>query len=183
VRPTARSGFTRSGFTLIELVVALFVSGVVLLGARLILESLANAEGQLHGVVSAADRRANGERLLRALFARLEVGTDQAREFGGDERAARFTTWCDVPSGWLERCEAQVAIDTEAGALALVARLSTGERIVLQRGFGAGALRYLNAPAGGGQWFRVWGHGITAPLAVGVITDGDTVIVRIGERG
>ena len=41
----------------------------------------------------------------------------------------------------------------------------------------------LNNPLGGGQWFRVWGYGTTAPLAVGVITDADTLIVRIGERG
>ena len=173
----------RRGFTLIELVVALFVSGVVMLGARLIMESLANAEDQLRADAARGDASANGERLLRTLFARLEVGTDQSREFGGDERATRFTTWCDVPTGWLERCEAEVAFDTAAGGPALVARLSTGERVVLRRGFDSGALRYLNAPAGGGQWFRVWGHGITAPLAIGVITDGDTMIVRIGERG
>ena len=67
--------------------------------------------------------------------------------------------------------------------LIAVSKPSTGERIVLRRGFSVGTLRYLNTPAGGGQWFRVWGHGITAPLAVGVITDDDTMIVRIGERG
>jgi prepilin-type N-terminal cleavage/methylation domain-containing protein len=174
----------RRGFTLIELVVALFVSGIVLLGARLILESLGATEGRMREVAERADRVANGDRLLRTLFARLEVGTDEAREFGGDERVARFTTWCDVPAGWLERCQAEVAIDTATGGgAALVARLSTGERVVLRQGFQAGALRYLNTPAGGGQWFRVWGHGITAPLAIGVITDADTLIVRIGERG
>jgi hypothetical protein len=67
--------------------------------------------------------------------------------------------------------------------LRLVARLSTGEVIALQRGFSTGMLRYLNDPIGRGVWFRIWGHGITAPLAIGVITDGDTAIVRIGERG
>jgi prepilin-type N-terminal cleavage/methylation domain-containing protein len=173
----------RSGFTLIELIVALFVGGVVVLGARLILESIATAENRLAAAAAGASRASNGDRLMRTLFTRLEVGTDEAREFGGDERVATFTTWCDVPAGWLERCDALVAIDTAAGELALVARLSTGERIVLRRGFLTGALRYLNTPAGGGQWFRVWGHGITAPLAIGLITDTDTTIVRIGDRG
>jgi prepilin-type N-terminal cleavage/methylation domain-containing protein len=174
----------RRAFTLIELIVALFVSGVVLLGARLILESLAATEARMRDAASTADRRANGDRLLRTLFARLEVGTNEAREFGGDERVASFTTWCDVPEGWLERCQAEVGIDTaDGGGAALVARLSTGERVVIRTGFHAGTLRYLNTPAGGGQWFRVWGHGITAPLAIGVITDADTLIVRIGERG
>jgi prepilin-type N-terminal cleavage/methylation domain-containing protein len=173
----------RAGFTLLELVVALFVSGVVLVGARLIMESVADAAGRLHTAAEAADREANGERLLRTLFARLEVGTDSTREFGGDGRHVAFTTWCDVPDGWLERCQADVSIEAVAGGRALVAQLSTGERIVLRRGFGTGALRYLNAPSGGGEWFQVWGRGLTAPLAIGVITDGDTTIVRIGARG
>ena len=113
------------------------------------------------------------------------MSVTQAR-FGCDTANFRFRTFGAagiVPAGWLERCDALVAIDTAAGGLALVARLSTGERIVLRQGFQTGALRYLNTPAGGGQWFRVWGHGITAPLAIGVITDSDTTIVRVGDRG
>lgn len=168
----------RRGFTLLELVVALFVSGIVLVGSRLILESLSATEQREREAAATADRRANGERLLRTLLSRLEVGTDDAKEFGGDDWSARFTTWCDVPAGWLERCQAELTMDT-----VLAVRLSTGERVVLRRGFQAGALRYLNTPAGGGQWFRVWGHGITAPLAIAVIADTDTMIVRIGERG
>jgi prepilin-type N-terminal cleavage/methylation domain-containing protein len=173
----------RRGFTVLELIVALVVSGVALVGARMLWETLTNSADRLRAAADDADRVANGDRMLRALFARLEVGTDSAREFAGDERVVRFTTWCDVPAGWEERCQADVAVDTADGGAALVARLSTGEIVVLRRGFHAGALRYLNDPAGGGEWFRLWGHGITAPYAVGVITDSDTVIVRIGERG
>jgi prepilin-type N-terminal cleavage/methylation domain-containing protein len=172
------------GFTLIELVVAMTLSGVVLLGARALWESLAVSVDRLRTQATADAREVNGERLLRSLMGQLEVGTDQSHEFAGDEHHVRFTTWCDMPAGWQERCDAVIGIEPDSGAgLRLVARLSTGEAITLQRGFGAGVLRYLNDPAGGGVWFRIWGHGITAPLAVGVITDGDTAIVRIGERG
>jgi prepilin-type N-terminal cleavage/methylation domain-containing protein len=172
------------GFTLIELVVAVTLAGVVLLGARALWESLAVSVDRLKGEAAAHAREANGERLLRSLLGRLEVGTDQAREFAGDERHTTFTTWCDMPAGWQERCAAELAIEADSGQqLRLVARLSTGETVVLRRGFGTAVLRYLNEPVGGGIWFRIWGHGITAPLAIGVITDGDTAIVRIGERG
>jgi prepilin-type N-terminal cleavage/methylation domain-containing protein len=174
----------RSGFTLIELIVAITISGIVLLGARALWESLAQSVDRLRGQATVAERRANGERLLRSLVGRLEVGTDQSHEFAGDARHASFTTWCDMPAGWQERCAVDLAIEPDsANTLRLVARLSTGEVIALQRGFRTGALRYLNDPIGGGIWFRIWGHGITAPLAIGVITDGDTAIVRIGERG
>jgi prepilin-type N-terminal cleavage/methylation domain-containing protein len=174
----------RSGFTLIELIVAITISGIVLLGARALWESLAESVDRLRAQGATFDREANGERLLRSLVGRLEVGTDRSREFAGDERHATFTTWCDVPAGWQERCAADLSIEPDsANTLRLVARLSTGEVITLQRGFQNGILRYLNDPAGRGVWFRIWGHGITAPLAIGVITDGDTAIVRIGERG
>lgn len=174
----------RKGFTLIELIVAITLSGIVLLGARALWESLAESVDRLHAQAIVDTGAANGERLLRSLVGRLEVGTDQSREFAGDERQTRFTTWCDMPAGWQERCDAVIGIEPDTGAgLQLVARLSTGETIRLQRGFATGALRYLNDPVGGGMWFRIWGHGITAPLAIGVITDGDTAIVRIGERG
>jgi hypothetical protein len=126
----------------------------------------------------------NGERLLRSLVGRLEVGTDQSHEFAGDEHRVQFTTWCDMPAGWQERCDAVIGIEPDTGTgLQLVAHLSTGEVIALHRGFTTGTLRYLNDPVGRGVWFRIWGHGITAPLAIGVVTDGDTAIVRIGERG
>jgi prepilin-type N-terminal cleavage/methylation domain-containing protein len=174
----------RNGFTLIELIVAITLSGIVLLSARALWESLAVSVDRMRRQASSDTREANGERLLRSLVGRLEVGTDQSGEFAGDERQATFTTWCDVPAGWQERCRARIVIEADSGStLQLVARLSTGEAISLQRGFTTGALRYLNDPIGRGVWFRIWGHGITAPLAIGVITDGDTAIVRIGERG
>lgn len=174
----------RTGFTLIELTVAILLSGIVLLGARALWESLAISVDRLSVQATADARDMNGERLLRSLVGRLEVGTNQSQEFAGDEQQAQFTTWCDVPAGWQERCDAVIGFEFDSvGHLELQARLSTGEIISLQRGFAHGVLRYLNAPAGGGVWFHIWGHGITAPLAIGVITDSDTAIVRIGERG
>jgi prepilin-type N-terminal cleavage/methylation domain-containing protein len=116
---------SRSGFTLIEVMVALAVAAVVVLGARLALEQLADDAGRIIDGAVLADRDANAERLLRSLFRRLEVGTGSAGTFGGDERSMSFTTWCDVPGGWQERCEATLAIDTIGDEPALLARLST----------------------------------------------------------
>jgi prepilin-type N-terminal cleavage/methylation domain-containing protein len=172
------------GFTLIELMVAIMLTGIVLLGARALWESLAVSVDRLQSQATADVRDMNGERLLRSLLGRLEVGTDQSSEFAGDEQHTTFTTWCDMPAGWQERCDVVLGIEPDSSAgLRLVARLSTGDVIALQRGFSTGTLRYLNDPIGRGVWFRIWGHGITAPLAIGVITDGDTAIVPIGERG
>lgn len=173
----------RVGFTLVELMVALVISGIALVCISALLTQIADGADRITAAARAADRDANGERLLRTLLHRLEVGTDAGARFEGSEAVARFTTWCDMPAGWLERCRAAIVVDTVKGAPALTVVLSTGEVIAVRAGFEAGALRYIADPSGGGTWFRIWGIGITAPLAIGVILDADTLILRIGERG
>lgn len=178
------------GFTILEVVVALAVSGVVLLGARLMFDTLASAARDTIQAGHDADQSANGERLLRSLAGRLEIGTGHSTHFGGDERSVHFTTWCDTPSGWLEHCNLVLSVEPVDSKPALVAHLTAVEAhgdlgshtIVLATGFRSGALRYLNDPRTGGHWFIRWGEAVSAPLALGVILDGDTSIVRIGER-
>ena len=173
----------RDGFTLVEVLVALAIAGTVVVTARMLLEQLADDAERLVAHAATNDREANAERTLRELVLRLEVGTEDSRRFAGEERAARFTSWCDVPRGWQERCTVTLAIDTQGPEPVLVASLSTGELLVVRRDFSTAALRYLGDAARGGTWFRSWGESITAPLAIGVVLDADTVILRIGERG
>jgi len=181
----------RSGFTLVELMVALVISAMVLIGARLMVEALSDATHRTIAAAHEADRAANADQFLRTLFARLEIGTAADRPFGGNPSSVHFTTWCDNPGGWLERCEALVALEAHGDTNCLVAHLTPrdphgdiGSRTIrVATGFASGALRYLNDPRAGGQWFVQWGDGIVAPLAIGVVLDGDTSIVRIGERG
>lgn len=202
----------RAGFTLVEVVVALAISGLVLLAARQMLEALAAGADRLSAAARAADREANADRLLRALVGRLEVGTQEAGEFAGAERAASFTSWCDAPGGWQERCAVTLAIDSAAvGRPVLAVSIArpggppgAAEVLVLRDGFADGAFRYLSDAGAGGTWFRAWGRGVTTPLAIGVILvreprpgadsvradtrraepiRADTLILRIGERG
>lgn len=173
-------------FTLVELLVALVVGGVAILGARSVLGALADHAGRVSDAAADADRVANGERLLRALVGNLEIGTTEDATFSGNEREARFTTWCPTPSGWQERCSVRLVVipPDSAGAASVVAGvLPTGEVLPLLEGTAVQRIRYLRDAANGGTWFHTWGAGITAPLAIGIMTDRDTVIVRIGERG
>ncbi len=187
----ASSQGQRGGFTLVEVVVALAVSGIILVGARAMLDMLGDSANRIAQAAADADARANGDRLLRSLLTRLEVGTQEAHPFSGGPREVMFTTWCDTPAGWLERCDASVRLESQGDTNTLVARLSPVDpranlgptTIVLARGFHTGVFRYLNDPGLGGRWFIEWGTGIVTPLAVGVILDSDTTIVRIGERG
>jgi prepilin-type N-terminal cleavage/methylation domain-containing protein len=181
VRATRGTG-TRAAFTLVEVMVALAVSAAVVLGARLLLESLGSEASRIVGAARSADADANGERLLRAVVGRLEVGTRDGGSFGGDERSATFTSWCDVPRGWQERCRVTLEITRAERGLA-VALAFGGEKIIVRQAEHDVTLRYLADPGAGGVWVSRWGSGLTAPRAIGLLIDGDTVIVRIGERG
>lgn len=191
------------GFTLVEVIVAIAIGGLVLLGARSLLEALADEEHHVARETAVADAHSNGYRTLRSLVGEMEVGTAESGPFSGDPIQTSFTTWCDTAHGWQERCAVTIAFESEGSEAVLVAHLPKGSSLVLARGFRAGEFRYLNSASSGGQWFRQWGRGITAPLAIGVLLERDstsdeweapiggtlidtlvdTLIVRIGERG
>lgn len=171
----------RPGFTLLEVVVALTIASIVVLGAHAMVDALGRHADRSAMVARSGDRSRNAERLIRSLAARVEIGVESSRRFTGSERSTRFATWCDAPAGWQERCTATIAFDTTNDVLAIT--LSTGERIELRHGFRQGALLYLGSAENGGTWMQSWGDGITAPLAIGIVIDADTQIVRMGQRG
>lgn len=179
------AGVRRAGFTLVEVMVALVVMGVVLVGARTMLGQIADDADRIAGAAREADRDANAEGLLRAVAGRLDVSPVAGSQirFEGDVQGARFHSWCEVPDGWLERCDATLGFIQLEGAPALALSLSTGETVPLRRGFRTGEILYLREAGNGGDWVKTWGATITAPLAFGIVADGDTAIIRIGERG
>lgn len=172
-----------AGFTLLEVVVALALSGLVLLGARVMLAQVADGAERIAAGAADADRGANAERMLRDLVGRIEVSPDEGRTVAGDARGASFSTWCDVAAGWQERCTATLGL-VRAGSSNVLALAGTGLGVQpVRRGFERGTLLYLTDAGGGGTWVRGWTSAVAAPLAIGVVMDGDTLILRIGERG
>jgi hypothetical protein len=163
------------------------VGSIVLLGAEHVLAALTDEAQVIAARALHADREANGEGVLRALVGRLEIGTAGSIPFSGDSGAVRFSSWCEVPASWLERCAVTLAFDSIDRQPVLVARLDHAAPIVLVRGFSRGAFRYLESAAAGGQWFEQWGTGITAPLGIGALLDRgartDTLLLRVGPRG
>jgi prepilin-type N-terminal cleavage/methylation domain-containing protein len=173
----------RSAFTLLELIIALVVSGIVILGARALFEVMSAHTARVSGLTMEADARANGEHVLRSLIGRAEVGTPGAADFVGNAHEARFTSWCDVAGGWLERCSVALVVDHRGDSTFVNVTLSTGERIVVRSRPSTDWLRYLSDAADGGTWRAEWSKGPVAPLAIGVVSTRDTTIIRIGVRG
>jgi prepilin-type N-terminal cleavage/methylation domain-containing protein len=171
------------GFTLIEVMVALVVSAIVLLGARAMLGEVGDAAARISVESGRLDTNANADHALRALVRNLDLGYANEAVFAGELRQVTFVSWCDTPNGWQERCKVEITIEKREGGDALVVQTSRSGAIVVRDRVRNGSLRYLTTVYGGGEWIRSWGAGITAPLAIGIILDSDTLIVPIGERG
>jgi len=176
----------RNAFTVVEVVVALLIGSIVLLGAHAMLAALTDRERSLSASAVATDRASNGVEELRSIVGQLEIDGPRTRPFSGDANEVGFSSWCDTPSGWLERCDVTLAFDSADSSAGLVLRRGADSTVLL-RGFAHGAFRYLVAADGGGQWVEQWGASVTAPLGIGAVLQyrmhTDTLILRIGPRG
>ena len=170
--------YYRSGFTLVELMVALTIGAGLLLAGRLLLEQVASAEQVIVADTTARDSTFLKARLLHSLVRNLEIGTDSVTTFAGNEHMAEFTSWCVDSIANRTRCTVRLVIDTTVTVVT-----STCRPAILQRTTQVGEFRYLSDARNGGSWYRTWGIGITAPMAIGVIVGADTTVLRIGDRG
>lgn len=170
------------GFTLVEVVVSLTVGGILVLLAHQMSVVVGDAGVEVSSTSVSADLEANADLLLASLLAQVEAGAEDEARFLGDTHTAAFTTWCDRPTGWQERCRVTLGfVETPRPALAAVTRPGGG--IVLKQGFGTGAFRYLSSAADGGTWISEWGDRTGPPLALGVLLDADTLILPVRPRG
>lgn len=175
----------RPGFTLIELLVALLVAAIVLLGGRLMLEGVTDGAKRLSLASGRGDADASAEQLVRRTVAAMDLSTDPNGVFSGDDHHATFTSWCDNPGGWQERCAVTIAITSgrrndDGDRATLVLGLPGMEAVAIRTGFKRGALRYLVDAHDNGSWVQRWDAGLSAPVALAATMDSDTLIFRVG---
>src|SRR6476661_6538340 len=130
------------GFTLVELLAALSVSGLVMLGGVLLVGQVTDESARIVRTSILNARDANGFRLLRQLTRDARVTPDTLDRFRGDERSVELTTMCQHARGWLAPCRAKLDVDWRTDSSVVVAYLSTGEVLELLRRPGPAALRY-----------------------------------------
>lgn len=178
----------RPGFTLVEILVAMTLAAVVLLGADIVYEQLADGSHALAIATRADDASRTGDLLVRQLVRQVDVSPVASevpgRTFSGDSLSARFTSWCMRPGGWTTECQVflQVMRDSTAGS-AVAAMTSTGDTAAIRANAPVAALRYLLDARNGGTWLVTWGQGPNVPLAIAIVSGRDTTVLRVGERG
>jgi len=171
----------RDGFTLIEVMVAIAIAGVVIVTAHRIFTGVADGAKAVAVARPSLDRNANARRWLKATFLSLEP------PFEGRADRATFTSWQLVPGGWFEPQSTQLSQHgsrflgvTEAEALPLADSVSDV------------AFDYLLDPGADTKWVREWISPVSAPLAVRLRIAGcgkraagcvDTLLFLVKERG
>jgi prepilin-type N-terminal cleavage/methylation domain-containing protein len=173
----------RAGFTLVEVSVALLLAAIALAGARVTLGAMVDHAAAITAAGRETLVRGNGERTLRALALHAEAGTDTSAAFGGTATGVVFDSWCLTPRGWRERCRVALTLDRDAadpGRYSLRAWLPELAPLELLEVPAPARFAFLEDPVHGGTWSATWGPSVVAPSAIGVFSEGDTLILRIG---
>ena len=173
----------RNGFTLMELMLALMLTGGALLSAMLLLDQLGDGAERIARDGAAMSRRANGARLMNRLLADARPSDDSTKRFTGDDHTLALWTLCDVPGGWREPCRAVLAIDDRGDSSAIVARLTIGGTFTVDERPGRRQLRYYDPTRSADSvWLGHWSSNVTLPLAVAVVGFGDTTVIPVNAR-
>jgi prepilin-type N-terminal cleavage/methylation domain-containing protein len=171
----------RRGVTLLELIIALAIAGLAILGCVMLLDQLNDSHEHIVRDRVADATAGNGDRMLRRLLVDARTTTDSSERFRGDERNANYLTLCDTPNGWPEPCRVALALDSLRASSAIIAETSRGERFELRRVPGAATFRYLDLSARDSSWVRQWAMSIALPGAIGLVVGSDTTILPLGS--
>ena len=92
-----------------------------------------------------------------------------------------FSTWCEAPAGWLERCAARLELDSQSDSSVITASLDQAPLAVWGRRAPV-RFRYYGSIGGSVGWVKNWVTSIALPLAIGIVTQpaGDTIVIPVG---
>lgn len=171
----------RSGFSLIEVMTALVLSGVAATLAAAVFASTSDAVRSMQLRSQEAERRAEGVLWLREALLAADVTVEGQRRFFGSADSLRFRTTLPVPQGWRETVE--VLVTTESGRMTMQAGAG---RQVLFDSLATASFDYLAALGSESPWLRRWDSFTSAPPAVRlriepVGAQTDTLLFYIGR--
>jgi prepilin-type N-terminal cleavage/methylation domain-containing protein len=172
----------RIGFSLLEVMIALTVGGVAVALAAALLRATADQSAMTSEQARSVNTDAVGERVIRRLVGQMEWSRTGDPPPSGTSRRMQFVSWCDVATGWQERCLVELELPRE-GYGGIIARSSVGGAQRLMPGRPVTAIIYLVSSSGGGEWANRWLDATSLPRAVGLEVGSDTLIVRLGDRG
>ena len=169
------SGVTH-GFTLIEVLVAIAVTGIVIGGSAALVGAVADSEREARSRTHAAVGAFNSERLLAELVGNLVPSEATEIALSGTRSSAAFRSRCMRAGGWMARCSVRLELLGAPPRLRL--HLSREPAIQLEIA-SPRRLLYLTEASGRRTFVTTWESSVP-PLAVGVETAADTLILPVG---
>lgn len=170
----------RSGFTLLELLLALTISALVVTVAHRLFTGVTESAKRMKADRAALDREMNGRRWLVEAFGSLDVGTESGG-FAGRPDRIEFSTWQRTPHGWLTRRRVNVALVMDT------LRLEGPVSVAIAASVSALQVDYLLDPGANAKWVREWISPVSAPLAIRLrlarTVGVDTLLFLVGSRG
>ncbi len=174
----------RRGITLLELMIALTLIGVVTLLAHLLMTTVDRGTRRIDQLVrSHADDVAAAwtwrELVLHATASPL--AERHLRSFAGGPDAVQFTSWCRGSNGHRVTCAVYAHRHSAGGRPGLL--INAGGRAWQVVTEGPVSLRYLDRSTGESRWISVWEEARILPAGIALIGERDTLVTRIGTSG
>jgi prepilin-type N-terminal cleavage/methylation domain-containing protein len=168
-------------FTLVELLAALAISGLALAGATALLDQLGDGSARIARESMRTSREGNGARLLERVLIDATANTDSTKRFRGDENSLELWTLCDAPGGWREECRVTLSIDRIVDSTVVLAGVPGNTSLSVLRRAGTASFRYFRPAIGSDTtWATQWSSNASLPVAIGLVTGGDTIILPVG---
>lgn len=172
----------RRGFTLIEVSLALAISGLAILGGMLLLDQLDDSARRIAILASRAASDGNGGRLLQRLLLDATAITDSSLALRGDEHSVQLSTTCDAPAGWKEPCRISLTIDQRNDSSTISAASPGQPPVRLRSLLGDVEFRYRDVTHSDSLWLRRWTSSSLYPPAIAVTNGRDTIVLLVGAR-
>jgi hypothetical protein len=172
----------RRGATLIELLAALGLAGVVLGGALALLTTLRAYDARVAQRVVSEESAGVGHGRLRNVLQMMEGTESGRRPFSGDRAGARFDSRCRVAGGWLSRCGVDLQLVSDGDSTLVELRDEREPWTVVMTRRGHASLLYLERGPDVDRWREEWRSPVSRPVAVAIVAESDTLLLLGGGR-
>ncbi len=173
---------SRTGFTVVELLVAMTAGCMVVLVASRLFSGAAEGVAKLSRERVALDREQNARRRLSALMGSIDPLSRGASAFSGSQEQLRFSAWDAHEFGWPRL--GTYSLELRDSCVLLTGPVQT---IPLTQQAHELDIDYLAHGGANEKWVREWISPTSLPLAVRLRIVGsaraDTFLFAIGSRG
>jgi prepilin-type N-terminal cleavage/methylation domain-containing protein len=174
------ASYRSRGMTLVEVIAALALAGIILLGGVMLLDQVSDSGERIVSERWAQAGESNAIELTRRLLRDATPSFDSTRLFRGASNSLDYYARCRVPAGWFENCHMTLAVDAVRDTAAVMAQFDGGEQFTVLRRAGSIAFRYFDFTSADSAWSARWTTSATTPSALAIISALDTVVLPIG---